>query len=196
MFRRRVALRLQSYFKYSTSFFKREWDLDDYPIEVLHQAPQPSAVAGKLPGGYHMPEWIVRIPQWVTMFGMGSTEVEAYSELRERFRLYKSKGNKLPRPGTKAPIQIEIAPSANIDQHEVLALDFFDRILDMNYQNVLITDLSSLWDFPSTLTEAEQFERIRNVYDVDISDITDGNLLRIFNRIEGKEQLHKSSPLG
>ena len=67
-----------------------------------------------------------------------------------------------------------------------LARDFFNKILDMDYGNVLVTIQSSIWDFPFEGSNEEIIEKINAVYSVDISDIVTGNLDAIFRRIEKK----------
>ena len=43
--------------------------------------------------------------------------------------------------------------------------------------------MSSLWDFGLYQDREAIFERVRSEYGVDISDLEDGNLATIFNRI-------------
>ena len=172
---------MQRAIKFILSFFKRDWDLSDYPIEVREQYPgtAPAAVPVSMRGKLIL--WIVRIPNWLRMSGYGDTREEACADLEAKFHEYKSEGHKLPRPGTKVPLQF--APRPQIERHEVTAEDFFIRIFGMNYHNVLITDSSSLWDFPISDPDAIT-AKIEVVYGVDITDIEDGNLARIFERIE------------
>jgi hypothetical protein len=81
--------------------------------------------------------------------------------------------------------RIELASTDDLDMFRSLAEEFMAAIFRMEPGSYLITDDSSLRDF----TGVEQFElpdmhrRIREVYDVDVSDIVSGNLVEIFARI-------------
>jgi hypothetical protein len=116
------------------------------------------------------------------MIGTGNTREEAYASLKQRFDDFISEGKELPRPGTRMPLQF--APRVRVLLYHRLAEDFFPRIVSMDYRKVLITDRSSLWDFPIEDAPAELTARIREAYGVDVSDIEDGNLVSIFQRIE------------
>jgi len=113
------------------------------------------------------------------MSGNGSTKQEAVQELREKFDRFKATHEKLPRPGTKVPI--EFVKSNRVDQHSELAKDFIQRVLEIEW--AWISDESSLWDFHGDETNESLTEKIRNIYGVDVSDITSGNLADIFDRI-------------
>jgi hypothetical protein len=117
------------------------------------------------------------------MSGYGDTRKEAFADLEAKFYEYKGEVRKLPRPGTKVPL--EFAPRVEIERHEATAEEFFRRILGMNYHNILITDASSLWDFPIANPDAIT-AKIEAVYNVDMAGIEDGNLARIFERIEAR----------
>ena len=170
--------------KFCFSFFKRGWNLEDYPVRFRHQEPSspvPLALKGDL-----VP-WLAQIPYWVRMTGSGNTREEAYANLQKRFDEYRAEGNKLPRPGTKVPLQF--APRLEVPLYDDIAADFFRRILNMDYRNVFITDKSSLWDFPIEDPVEELVERIREAYSVDIGDIEDGNLVSIFRRLQDHTDL-------
>jgi predicted RNase H-like HicB family nuclease len=171
-----IVMIIQRILKYLLSFLRRDWQLSDYPIEARDLSVEP------LPGfsGLRYIRWLVRIPHWLLMAGTGDTREEAFAELQRRFEEYKSEGNLLPRPGTKVPIKF--APSVRIDRYERIAQDFFPRIVNMDYENVLITDESSLFDLMLDVDEVQI--KIREVYEVDVRDIEDGNLARILERIE------------
>lgn len=62
-------------------------------------------------------------------------------------------------------------------------VDFFEKILGVNYYDCLITDLSSLWDFPGGETNEAYNRKIAEVYGVDVSDIESSSLVEIFKRI-------------
>lgn len=83
-----------------------------------------------------------------------------------------------------------ISPSTLIDIYEDMARDFIGRIIELQYKCVFLTDMSSLWDF-SCLFGFETYEETRDhllkkivsIYGVDVSDIGDGNLVKIFERL-------------
>ena len=66
-----------------------------------------------------------------------------------------------------------------------LAEEFMQEILCMEPGSYLITDESSLRDFQGVedLELPDIHRKIRDVYDVDVSDIVSGNLVEIFARI-------------
>ncbi len=165
--------------KYILSFFKSEWDLDDYPIRMKHQKYDPSDLSGRL---IPIP-WIAQVINWELMVGYGDTKEEAMLDLKNKFDKYRKK-NELPRPGTKVPIKIEFASTNEIDNYEFIAVDFFRKILRMNLYDCFISDESSLWDFNTEETIEHLFHKILENYEVDVSDIESGNLVVIFKRIE------------
>lgn len=175
-----LKVKLKSYIKYLLSFLKRHWDLEDYPVIVRYQDPEkhpPPAGIGQV----EPIPWFASIDKWFQMFAPGETREEALENLRHNFENYKQKHNTLPRPGTL--VELEMAPTQQVDRFADLAHDFISKIVEgVNPNFVFISDSSSLWDFPYEDT-AEQFDKIKQVYGVDVSDITDGNLAKIFDRI-------------
>jgi hypothetical protein len=101
---------------------------------------------------------------------------------------------KRKRETTKTPDfslrSVIITPSTQIDLYEDIARDFFERISELQYERVFLTDISSSWDF-SALFDFETVEDVRkhllqkneSIYGVDVSDIADGNMVRIFERL-------------
>ena len=83
----------------------------------------------------------------------------------------------------KSPLKFELASTTEIDKYEFLATEFFEKILGMNRNDCLITDESSLWDFHSERSDEPFYSKILEAYGVDVSDIANGNLVRIFQRI-------------
>jgi len=94
----------------------------------------------------------------------------------------------LPRPGTKVPI--EFATTERVGQHSELAKDFVKRVLDIDW--AWISDESSLWDFHGDESNGNMTDKIRDIYGVDVSDISDGNLADIFDRILQRRTAAKS----
>ena len=81
--------------------------------------------------------------------------------------------------------KIVFAPTTGIDMFPEISEDFMKSIFDFEPGEYLITDESSLFDFTG-LDEMKMEDirgRIRDVYDLDVSDIESGNLLEIFKRI-------------
>ncbi len=169
--------------KYFFSFFKRAWDLKDYPVVIRHNT------AAGLPGagGSISVPWFVSVDRWFGMMGAGQTKQEALDQLRASFDRYRASGKPLPRPGTRGPAP-EASSREQICQYEDLFPEFFERVLHLNSCDVFITDRSSLYDF-CLIEEPEQAARnVALVYGIDISDITDGNLVRIFERIRARNR--------
>jgi hypothetical protein len=162
--------------KYILSFFKDEWNLTDYPVDFKQHNQQSEKM------------WKASISGWDSMSGIGKTHESAAAILEEKFQDYKEKYSSLPRPGTRGPDIIKslvIAPQTKISLYEDVARDFIERIIGFAYDSVFITDMSSLWDFKSIWHEDNEaiYSRIEEVYGVDIRDIEDGNLVRIFERL-------------
>ena len=75
-----------------------------------------------------------------------------------------------------------------VDKLESIASDFFERIFEMDRDDCLITDESSLWDFHSEISNEPFYSKILEAYGIDVSDVERGNLAKIFRRItEAKE---------
>ena len=85
--------------------------------------------------------------------------------------------------------KIEFAPTTGVDMLWEVAEDFMERIFSLPPGEYLITDESSLWDFTGVddMEISDLYERIQEVYNLDVSDIQTGNLLEIFMRIHRKE---------
>jgi hypothetical protein len=85
------------------------------------------------------------------------------------------------RPG--APPPLELASTERVDRVAETARDLMSRVLGMRYDECFISDESSLWDFHVYPSNDAYVERIRELYGVDVSDVTDGNLATILERI-------------
>jgi len=116
---------------------------------------------------------------WPGMSGSANSRLEALEELRKNFERFRATKPKLPRPGTKVPI--EFAARERVGPHSELAKDFIKRVLDIEW--AWISDESSLWDFHGDETNESLNSKIRRIYGVDVSDISSGNLADIFDRI-------------
>ncbi len=155
------------------SFTKSEWKVSDYPIRLREQEPLGPAV----------PRWCARIVNWWVAVGLGSTKEEALADLDKRILTLKEHLGYLPRPGTIVPLQFPARPG--IDAHAATAAEFLEKVLGYGADEpVFITDDSSLYDFEESHEGTNLTEKVTQVFGIDISDIKDGNLVRIFERID------------
>jgi hypothetical protein len=88
----------------------------------------------------------------------------------------------------KAPRKLELASMVEVDKFESIAPDFFERILEMDRNDCLITDESSLWDFHTERSNDSFYSKILDAYGIDVSDVEKGNLVKIFQRIMDAKQ--------
>jgi hypothetical protein len=164
---------LLAFWKRLLSFLKTEWTLRDYPVRVKKQADTSPEI----------PKYCAQIVNWWIMTGLGNTEEEALLELQRSLEDFKQREGYLPRPGTGMPI--EFAPTIGIAAHAETSRRFIDEVLGFSANDpVFISDQSSLYDFEGTSTGTDLDEKIRAVFGVDVSDIEDRNLVRIFERID------------
>jgi hypothetical protein len=163
--------------KYVASFRKRRWTVDDYPVRMRHFSVDPTQDYGRL----KPVEWSAQVINWVAMQGHGDTPEQARADLAARLVERTARGDKIPRPGTGLPI--EFAAGHRIAEHPDLAKDFFQRILDLNYDECFISDQSSLGDFHMEESNDHLNEKVLLTYGVDVSDIVSGNLADIFTRL-------------
>jgi hypothetical protein len=89
------------------------------------------------------------------MSGSANSRQEAVEELRKNFDRFKATKPRLPRPGTKVPI--EFAASERVGRHSELAKDFVKRVLELDW--AWISDESSLSDFHDDETNKSLTER-------------------------------------
>ncbi len=169
-----------AFIKYLLSFFKTDWVFDDYPIRIKRQKRNNPDL-----GRYKLVTWVATITNWAQMFGGGETKEEALDMLKNRFDEYSQKHNALPRPGVRARLSIAFASAAGINKHRLIARDFFRRVLNRDLETCFVSDKSSVWDFPEA--DEEIYTRIQQVYGVDVSDVTSGNLVQIFERLSRPE---------
>lgn len=85
--------------------------------------------------------------------------------------------------------KIEFAPTTGVDMFLEISKDFMKRIFDFEPGEYLITDESSLFDFTGLdkMEPSDIQQKIRDVYEMDVSDIGSGNLLEIFTRIHHRK---------
>jgi predicted RNase H-like HicB family nuclease len=170
---------LKAIVKRIKSYSKAHWELDDYPITIWRN---PHACEDKVAFG-------AGILRWATMIGHGETPEKALTALKENFKLYNENHDSLPRPGTKVPF--EYVSTDLIDKYEKTAVDFFKRVLHRDYYNGFYSDMSSLVDFMlfNNYEKANEFKsdiinRTILLYHVDITDVYDEPLWKIFEKIQ------------
>lgn len=134
--------KLKATIKYILSFFKSEWSFEDYPLETW----------ANLNAQQHDLKFGASFTNWTTFVAHGNNISEAIEKLKKNLDEY-GKENKLLRPGSKVPIQF--AESTRVEQNEEIAVDFFKKIIGINYYECFISDYTSLVDFdldnPETL---------------------------------------------
>jgi hypothetical protein len=86
-------------------------------------------------------------------------------------------------------IQKIIMRTAGISRYHTIARDFFDRIYGMDYDGMYVSDQADIWMFPFYDDEQELVTCIENTYNVDISDIEDGNIVKVLKRIDEKRRM-------
>jgi hypothetical protein len=81
--------------------------------------------------------------------------------------------------------RIELASTVGIELFDKLAQRFMLRIFEMEASDYLITDESTLHDFigVADLELADIYQKVLEVYGIDVSDVQSGQLLEIFVRI-------------
>jgi hypothetical protein len=178
----RVRDRLLSLWKLCLSIRKRDWELGDYPIAVREHEVDPKYEGTRL----KQHRYSAFIVGW-GLHGAGDSKPEAFEKLRNGFADAKTErlksGASLPRPGTRAPVQF--ASRDRINAHADLAEDFIRRVLELKW--AWISDESSLWDFHEDETNDALIRRIKELYDLDVSDIQSARLSEILERIAEKQ---------
>jgi hypothetical protein len=167
--------------KHLLSFTKSDWQLSDYPLRFRRQ----KHVHGEYYGRLKIPAWNVQVINWWQLGGSGDTKEEAYLGLKTNFEKLKAEGVVLPRPGTGLPIVF--AASVEAESYTVIAAEFFKKILGMDYRDCFITNESSLWDFHMEDSNDHLNRKIQEVYRVDVSNIEDAKLVKIFEHIISAE---------
>ncbi len=168
---------LKAWWKRILSFTKKTWKIDDYPLIYRKQ----DTTAGEYTLG-EVKEWIVQVINWWTMTGLGNSKKEAYENLKENYLCF-LEDNIAPRPGKRVPLKH--AETTQIEQLEDIAPDFFEKILKMNYFNCFISDQSSLFDFGKD--ENEVLKKINSCYKLGLTDLGDGNIVRLLKMIKKPE---------
>ena len=84
--------------------------------------------------------------------------------------------------------KVELAPQIESESHQDVAEHFFPKILEMEANEVLWTDESSLGDFITYTDEHEKEKKevvakVQEIYGVDVSDMVYGPLTEVFKLI-------------
>jgi hypothetical protein len=185
----RIKKRFLVWWKWSLSFRKLDWELEDYPIAVREQHFDLNRSAANIPRP-KLPRFVATIINWYGTDGTGDTRDEALNELRKNFRAQQAsrakEGKSLPRPGATVPI--EFASQDRVNVHRELKEDFVRRVLGLRW--AFISDESSLWDFHSEETNEALLSKIKAAYGVSVDDIESGRLCEIFERIAEARRSH------
>jgi hypothetical protein len=153
---------------------KSTWDFEDYPVKTWKN---PNAGEKKVAYG-------AGISNWSLMVGHGENEQQAIKALKEKFNLYKENNKDIPKPGEMVPIKF--ATTENISKYEDIAVDFFKRILNLDYYEGFYSDSSSLPDFEPSQPEDskkmkdEIIKRTLSIYGIDISSVYGEPLFVVF----------------
>lgn len=180
--------RISAIFKFVASFFKRDLLLDDYPIIIKDMGENLPDIGNLKPV-----RWFACIYNWEQRFGAGDTKEEALARLQQSFYEYREAHERLPRPGVSSTLVLSLIDEEKMrvsrsPDYMSMANEFFRR-MDYDINVTFITPLSSLWDFFFDSDElAQVYEQIRQEYGVDVSDISDGNLFQILDRLNEKAQ--------
>jgi hypothetical protein len=180
----RTANRLRCLWKLCLSVRKRDWELGDYPVVSCQQK-----VYSKYKGTrFEQRPYSAFILNW-GLTGRGDSERAALEDLRQHFATDKAErtrsGTPLPRPGAGAPVQF--ASQERVSAHPELTEDFVHRVLELKW--AWISDESSLWDFHQEETNEPLISRIKELYNVDVSDLKSARLSEILERIAGKQNV-------
>ena len=112
---------LKAKIKYLKSFLKSEWDFNDYPLETWKN---PNAEQNDL-------EYGAKFTNWWSLVAHGETENKAVENLKKRLTDFKKNNTEIPRPG--ANVLIEYTESDRIEKNEHIAVEFFDKIIGINF---------------------------------------------------------------
>ncbi|MBI3887357.1 MAG: hypothetical protein HY302_16750 [Opitutae bacterium] len=172
--------------KWLASFSRSEWTLDEYPARTRPNGD------GARPGE----EWLAQMLNWPGPAGVGASKEEAIAKLGEALesaREYRRKnGEKMPRPGRKVPISF--AATGRVLADPTLHDDFIVRVLGFGPSDpVFISDQSSLGDFGDEAHVATLQKKIVAAYGVDVSDLKEGLLSDILERIQKRANSESSA---
>jgi predicted RNase H-like HicB family nuclease len=126
--------------------------------------------------------WEAELLEFFALKAAGQTREEAIQELErlfsERVAYMEAAGKPLPVPGEEP--EMMFSTSAQIDAQAAMARDFFQRVLDMNYDDVFVSDATRLEEFGTFETLRT---RIKSVYGVDIGPELERPLWMVLGQI-------------
>jgi predicted nucleotide-binding protein (sugar kinase/HSP70/actin superfamily) len=172
--------------KYILSYTKSHWDFGDYPIKILYE--KRPFVNGK--------QWYANLENWNGMITSASTKEEVIKRLKVDFESYKTNNSKLPRPGTR--VRIGFASTKEIDKYKDISKDYLHNVLASDILGTTITfisDFSTLHGYVNfAKTDPEKFKnelikRTLDIYGLDITDLYDKPIYKIFERIKTSKEL-------
>jgi len=175
----RLRNQLHVRWKWLLSFRTSDWSLEDYPVVVQREKPEPKYKAPR----FLQHSYRAYIINW-SVIGFGDTPKEAKVDLAKNFEAIsqtrKHAGQSAVRPGLDGPI--EFASQEKVTMNETLSEDFIRKVLDLDW--AWISDESSLWDFHMEQDNQALYAKIWEIYGVDVSDIQSARLWEILDRIE------------
>lgn len=163
--------KLKAKIKYLKSFFKSDWNFHDYPLETWKNV---NAQQEDLAYG-------ATFTNWLGFIAHGETENQAVANLKQHLIDFKKNNADIPRPGAYAPL--EFSETDKIEEYEEIAVDFFDKIIEINFYECFVSDLSSLHDFG--LADEATLKKIELEYEITPKD-KDYFLSDIFEQIQEK----------
>ena len=162
---------LKAKLKFILSFLKSEWNFTDYPLETWKN---PNAEQKDI-------EYGAKFTNWWHLVAHGESEFQAVENLKQLLADFKENNSEIPRPGASVPV--EYTEGDRIEKYEEIAVDFFDKIIGINFYDCFISDLSSLFDFD--LENEKTLKKIESEYGI-VPKGKDYFLVDIFEQIDEK----------
>jgi hypothetical protein len=176
----RFRRQLLAGWKFILSGRKKDWAFEDYPVSIVRQKSE----AEETSDFAAVPRFRAEVVNWLGLCGTGNTTHAALEDLRQSFRNVCAHRDSMPRPGTKVPIQF--ASTDRIDAKQNLADQFISKVLELEW--AFISDKSSLLDFGADRTIDPYFEKIKEVFGVDVSSVESGNIAEILEMIAAAQR--------
>lgn len=141
-------------------------DLSDYPLFYYKNT---NAQQSNI-------RYCVRILFWTGMVGHGINYKEAFLKLQESFEAYKANNLYLPKPWERK--ELDFASDERLLKYENFAVDFFDKILGMDFYNGFYSDGSCLDLFYCNYDDDKKkkveqgiIDKVKSTYRVDIQEV-------------------------
>jgi hypothetical protein len=165
--------RIRNAWYFARSFFRTNWTIGDYPVRVWEQPPSDDDEDTAREGG---PQFLAMI-EGTLILGSGDTPQAARRNLADVLEQRRAT-QRLPRPGTRAPIVF--ASTTKVNAHGTLRDEFLERVLHMG-ANIFVSDESTLSNFPDG--DDEYKRRIMLLYRIDVDTLSDDRLVTILDAI-------------